>query len=1824
MPTGREKIVDILNQPITAEKIAAAINIIKESKETHTLTILTNNAGKNLLQCVVQSINFKEYLSTRFALVNFNIEDVKKLKKLIVDQEKTDLHLDVNLSRIIQKIMDNPDSWASLEFTDRQCRQLNKFLDDNKQEELSNKLVMLDLCEQILEFPHAMQFDCQLSSCLKKLLDNDGIGEGIKLSLIKKFLRNRQPITPDDIENDLKFCHDNYKEVAISDNKLLDFVVEKRTGISTQDNFWNTIVRDKIRGHFGRWEGSQYTFDKSKGKRNKLEGFYAKDIFPYMIRSVFELLFKLDRNKEKILEKIKEMELDRERVKSFLINQLCQLYEMLQVHSLLTLLTRHCQRKHPYDYMQHLKTLFEATAENIQTQCYRMQQKETYLIAGGWKAHAIYIGLLVKNPQKLRVVIDNLGQGCNTYHIQGSPIPIRDEVKKETSSVPQVKPYVTNAFKKPDNPEDFNQILTVYLCNVFEANYCNKPYNEAEKLVYPDNIKGSKAPDPSFGFLLPAQVVGNCAIENYRAGYERHGENTDVLKVFNLSKDAIIQHTAKSLPSSDAASALVEADRLNYMREFALSSIHSDKPPVEMMSFSTTDLPLDPIEKSEYLAKLKRAKKIICFSKNKTLNINPESCESELIYVLRTNPFLESLSFSKCKIAAKYTLGNIINSLPLRLRTLEFIDCSFVNPSVERFKPLRLFLQKATLESFVVKCNLSSDILKLLLESLKTQRELKKLQLCSLTFDKGNEQLLKTLLKTLLSLIHIDISACTFSRPEVVIEILGKFATLDKLKILHLNQLNLNSVFAGLFDQLKKLKNLMTLSLAGNKLNHEKFKLLTEIAKVLRSLERLDLSHNELHGDDLTAFLQTLTSNCSVKMLNMAKNKLTSDDAPAFEKFIETCPTLSELVLNHNRLSDHGVYYIAQAFSQPRSFKLLDLSYNNITQKATRDLEILMTHLSRFNLGYNDLNLKDGPDAQEAALPLQRGMEQTTALETFIIEGNPIGDTGASAIAKGLASNTSLQCISVADCGLSKKATQELAQDVKHNYSLHELHTTHPIQTYYRSDDLQRNSATNWDWLIITILGSLWDSPRFIIPVMFPAIIFLTLLLSSNQNDISQEDDVLIGDTLKRNATENNKLGRRANIDASIKPEVQSSRLVDDPEYASKFPLQDRMMSHRMYCLHKELISSDYKVDRQKRTPLHVLASVKCDEKEIHAMKPLIGKLVLQHQKNIIFNGVSDNYLQLEDSNHQQVMSLAIASQQSWLIKAILEVIHVEKMLKNNFVGNVHLPHYLAQCANIETFKIFIGDSKSKLQLQSIEASFHMINNALHAAAAGANEKVIKHLVQRGYDVNSAGKNGYYLPHILVLFALHNIQNSTIQRYGPCLEEVLKLQSDLSNTQDSKERTALNYLLDAKCFMSDKPNINMHITHLAKIMMKYMSMNKLYALYRLHPAMQCKDIKGVVSTKLLSMFKQQILNLTNLTKSQAKDFSGLLERSDKSLSHFLDAPTCKRLQEALKELATELKVLLKSNKPINIETFGKAFNSFKSKSKFDQTESSSVLTLSQRKEEFEAFMRSKQGYLSGEQTSENSDEQTSENNMALTDYATLFSRPFSSNLDRAIDQILLNFILSLSRLEYEKQTQLTDETNLFGLTRVSNFDFEIGDCLFNAIAWLLISDLRDKNVLKEKTQELRQLAVAEIEKNENIKKLIQMLTNPTTPDRIHFKTGTDDFKCPESVDEYIDFMKEKGAWGGGIELEALSIVLQRPIVVIMPNNQGDFILGENISGEPLFLSYENGNHYVPLGVPEGANAPEILTQVHAANAQRAEGHEAKKETQLGSSFGPKM
>uniref|UniRef100_A0A4W3HEW5 Uncharacterized protein n=1 Tax=Callorhinchus milii TaxID=7868 RepID=A0A4W3HEW5_CALMI len=137
---------------------------------------------------------------------------------------------------------------------------------------------------------------------------------------------------------------------------------------------------------------------------------------------------------------------------------------------------------------------------------------------------------------------------------------------------------------------------------------------------------------------------------------------------------------------------------------------------------------------------------------------------------------------------------------------------------------------------------------------------------------------------------------------------------------------------------------------------------LTSALTTNHSLTQLNFENNNLGDCGVKRLCEALRNpECKIKGLRLDGNNLTADCTEDLTSALSTNLSLTELILNNNKLGDCGVKRLCEALRNPEcKIESLELDSNNLTADCTEDLtSALSTNHSLTELNLNINNLGD-------------------------------------------------------------------------------------------------------------------------------------------------------------------------------------------------------------------------------------------------------------------------------------------------------------------------------------------------------------------------------------------------------------------------------------------------------------------------------------------------------------------------------------------------------------------------------------------------------------------------------------------------------------------------------------------------------------------------------------------------------------------------------------------------------------------------------------------------------------------------------------------------
>ncbi|KAI1878396.1 uncharacterized protein JN550_000578 [Neoarthrinium moseri] len=209
---------------------------------------------------------------------------------------------------------------------------------------------------------------------------------------------------------------------------------------------------------------------------------------------------------------------------------------------------------------------------------------------------------------------------------------------------------------------------------------------------------------------------------------------------------------------------------------------------------------------------------------------------------------------------------------------------------------------------------------------------------------------------------------------------------------------------------------------------------------------RLDLCKKVVGPDHIDDLMDSLENNTHIRHFLLGNNVITNHGARRIAKFIEDHPDRMETwYLAGNHIKPAGLHAMAKSLQRSQVLTNLWLKRNPLGPGSVDDLvtifkgaaNLRVLDIEACELGDEGISglferLQDTQNRLETIFMNGDGIGVAAAtqigqflrspnchLRYLMMSGNPLGDSGASALSAGLSANTTLEVLTVASCGLS-------------------------------------------------------------------------------------------------------------------------------------------------------------------------------------------------------------------------------------------------------------------------------------------------------------------------------------------------------------------------------------------------------------------------------------------------------------------------------------------------------------------------------------------------------------------------------------------------------------------------------------------------------------------------------------------------------------------------------------------------------------------------------------------------------------------------------------
>jgi len=260
------------------------------------------------------------------------------------------------------------------------------------------------------------------------------------------------------------------------------------------------------------------------------------------------------------------------------------------------------------------------------------------------------------------------------------------------------------------------------------------------------------------------------------------------------------------------------------------------------------------------------------------------------------------------------------------------------------------------------------------------------------------------------------------------------------------------------------------IDLSSNELVEEKCtKALGELMMECRSLETYSIHDNNFGAKNSLQILKYMKENLALRVLNVSNCGLKDLFCFPLALIIASHPTLVDVDLSNNSITDDGLKKLIDGIRRTRSLDRLNLSSTKIKSGEVKNLIPVSATMGRPTqlilsnnklsektavlLGqvlekkgtvsvFKHLNLHDTQIKKKGTTAIFQSLETNTWLEFLSIGANEIDKAGATALCKSLRANVTLKVLHLKNCSLGLEGYIELSKGLSGNAALTELDLT--------------------------------------------------------------------------------------------------------------------------------------------------------------------------------------------------------------------------------------------------------------------------------------------------------------------------------------------------------------------------------------------------------------------------------------------------------------------------------------------------------------------------------------------------------------------------------------------------------------------------------------------------------------------------------------------------------------------------------------------------------------------------------------------------------------
>lgn len=186
-----------------------------------------------------------------------------------------------------------------------------------------------------------------------------------------------------------------------------------------------------------------------------------------------------------------------------------------------------------------------------------------------------------------------------------------------------------------------------------------------------------------------------------------------------------------------------------------------------------------------------------------------------------------------------------------------------------------------------------------------------------------------------------------------------------------------------------------------------------QIDQRLRSVEELHIGYTLSKSEGFLSIPGMLVSNHTMKVLSIPGNHLGDGDIALLTQALthNSSVPLEQLLLSDNDISCSGLENIMNAVWGSKTLKALKVDRNRLKDRAAQLCAVGLTSVQMeiLDVGFNKIGVV-------GIKALMKNVSETSSLKRLSLSGISLDQTGAKALAYGLAKNSSLEVLNLDSC----------------------------------------------------------------------------------------------------------------------------------------------------------------------------------------------------------------------------------------------------------------------------------------------------------------------------------------------------------------------------------------------------------------------------------------------------------------------------------------------------------------------------------------------------------------------------------------------------------------------------------------------------------------------------------------------------------------------------------------------------------------------------------------------------------------------------------------